>query len=173
MNSDDAKPITTLGRIKGFFYSLIFDLPFDNYHKYYKTGKIQLMTKEEKTKIFLDSNEQSKQKDFFIQIIRMRPQILDDDDLSHVETEKKKIKYIRNFLILGLFFNWSFFSYFFLVKKQNFIKTLVFINLLLLSGMYGTNAYMNKMYGELYTKYIAIIKEDELKEIYNKIYNID
>ncbi len=127
MSEDDI-----FNKIRQTIYSTIWDLPFDNYHKYYKTGIIQKMSNQEKVEFYFERNKIESKKTSFKKLVLLRPNILDDDDLFHyneVITKNKKHKA----MYLSLFLINNFVHFALMLKNKNawYVKSMLTINLFL------------------------------------------
>lgn len=160
-------------KISKYIYSAIFDLPFANYYEYYKNGKIQNMSKDEKHKLVLEMNKETQYRQFFKRLLRLRPAFMDDEDVFYYNITQNKIKNYRSAIIIGLFFNWNFFAYYFFVKKRNIYKFFISVNLILIVMYLRVNKYENRKYEELFEKYKNVIKKDEVFKIMKEAYRID
>jgi hypothetical protein len=172
MNEKEDK-ITKRSTFSQFLYSIIWELPFDNYHKYYKTGIVQKMSKEEKKMLFINDNKKQLQTKFFKRIITLRPNILDDSDMIDLNRVKNNIKNIRYVLLSLFFLNSSFFGYKVMILKYRKINSFIYINLLLMTIFAFTNFYSNYYFKNLHEKYRNIIDDDEVVNTFKKVYNID
>jgi hypothetical protein len=172
-NENNTNNISMPKKVLGYVYDFIFGLPFTNYNKYYKTGYIQSLTKEEKLRMMINDQKHKQNVDFFTRLIMIRPQILNDEDCTYLEKETKQIQFYRKVLIVGLFINWFGYTFLYLVKKKNYLKSLVVGNFIMFYALYATNTYMGNIYTSLYKKYRTVIKDEELANIFRKVYNID
>ncbi len=153
--------------------SFIFDLPFKNYHDYYKTGIIQKMTKEEKIKFMLEMNLERQHRQFFYYFINIRPNILDDEDLFEYKEVAYKNKIYQYWLLGGFFLNWSYFTYNFFIKKRFVYKPLILINGALLIAYLKVNTILNNYQESLFNKYKNILKREDLLGKVKESYRFD
>jgi hypothetical protein len=165
--------VTFFQKTKNFFYSLIFDLPFDNYHNYYKTGIIQKMSEEDIRNLLERKKSESQHKKYFSFLVSLRPNILDDQDMMDLKEFNYKMNYYYAFVIGGLLINWAYFSYNFILYKRPLYKRLICINLLCFLAYVKVDSFKQQHYERLYEKYKHIVKKDELQIILKKTYNID
>ena len=110
-----------------FLWKAVWYIPFDKYESYYKNGKIFEMTHQEKIDMTVKDYIENQKLTFFQRILRIRPNILNNDDMELYEKESSKINK-GNYLCLGtLFVNGSYFTYKMILKKDfRFIKFFLF-----------------------------------------------
>ncbi len=160
-------------KTKNFLYSFLFDLPFDNYHKYYKTGKIHTMTEDEKRTLLDNKKSDSQYKKLLFLLISLRPNVLDDQDMMDMKEFNNKMKKYYAIVIGGLVLNWAYFSYNFIIKKKALYKNLMILNFLCFLAYIKVDSYKQHFYDGLVQKYKHIIKKQDLQNIIKKTYNID
>lgn len=160
-------------KILNSIHGFIFDLPFENYRKYYKTGIIQKMTKEEKKKFFINMNIEDKHRKIFTRLLVMRPEFLDDTDLFDYRQHKSKVfKY--QLLAFSLFFlNWSYYSFNFLVKQKRELKFFLLRNTFVILSIYYTTGMTEFKQKELFYKYKHVMTQDSLINLMKSAYRID
>jgi hypothetical protein len=160
-------------RVKNTINSIIWDLPFDNYHKYYKTGIIQKMSKDEKIDFFFERHKEFNKKDNIKKLIVLRPNILDDEDKILFLENKEKYNKIRGFYFIILCLNNIFSCYLILQRKSYVLKYVAISNLGLLSIFPFLN-YKSQLVNEhLTNKYRNIISEEETYDVFKQSSNID
>jgi hypothetical protein len=168
--SDDS----ILSKIFKTMNSIIWDLPFENYHKYYKTGIIQKMSNQEKIDFFFERNRANAKKTHFKKLVIMRPNILDDEDLikyNEVISKSKKHKGIY----LSLFIINSFIHFALMIKnkKSSYIKSMLATNILLTIFLPLLNIKTDQLHNDLYNKYRLILNEDEMAQKFREAHLIE
>jgi hypothetical protein len=160
-------------RIFKHIYNFLFELPFENYKLYYKTGIIQKMSIEEKKKLSMRVQREELHRNFFVRMIKIRPQILDEEDFYHLNEVNHSLKNKRMLLIIGLGLNWSYFSFNYIVLRKKKAKVFLCLNLLLFMGLVSTSIIQAREHRILYEKYKKIYDKDEIFETMRKLYNIN
>jgi len=160
-------------RIPKFFYNFIFELPFENYKLYYKTGIIQKMSIEEKKKLSMRVQREELHRNFFVRMIKIRPQILDEEDYFHLNEVNHNLKIKRMILIIGLGLNWSYFSFNYIVLKKKSAKIFLWLNLLFFIGLVSTSIIQAREHRILYEKYKKVFDKNEIFDTMKKLYNIN
>lgn len=153
--------------------SLLFDLPFDEYHTLYKTGIISKMSNQEKINFVLKNQNERRSRQLFNSMITLRPNILDDEDKIELTERNNKIIKARGMLMASMFLTGSYTGYHILFKNYKKIKYFVIINFGIIVLYQFTYSYMDSYYATLHEKYKNIIKEDELMRVFKSAYNID
>ena len=169
--NDDSQSI--FERIKKIINSLIWDLPFENYHKYYKTGIIQKMSNQEKIDFFFERHKNNSKKLYFKRIINLRPNILDDDDLFKYKEIISKGKKNKGIYLSLFFLNNTIHFYLLLIKKTSYMKSLVGTNILFLFAFPFLDMKTHNMFDDLYVKYRLIYDEDELYKKFQESSSIE
>jgi hypothetical protein len=154
-------------------HSFIFDLPFENYNEYYKTGIIQKMSKEQKIQFLIDKNLHKQHRQFFTYFINLRPNILDDDDACSYRETLDVVNRYNTFVFIGFFLNWTYFSYNFFVNKRLLYKPLIIFNGLLFFAYIRNNNILSVEQNRLFEKYKNIFKREEILNVFKESYRID
>ena len=160
-------------KIPTYCYNFIFELPFDNYKIYYKTGIIHKMSIDDKKKLSRNVHREELHRNFFIRMIRLRPQILDEEDQYHLNEVNHSVKIKRTILIAGLGLNWSYFCFNWIVLKKKKYKIFLYLNVVLFLGLVWTGRILTNENKILYKKYENVINKDEIFEMMKKVYNIN
>lgn len=168
---DDHKPFYR--KIPSYLYNFIFELPFENYKIYYKTGIIQKMSIEERKKLSRNVHREELHRNFFIRLIKIRPQILDDEDQINLNELNHSMKMKRGFFIIGLGLNWLYFSFNWIVLKKKKGKLFITLNFLFFFGLLWTNSIQTREYKILHEKYKNIMTREEIYDAMKRIYNIN
>ena len=160
-------------KCKNLLHSIFFDLPFDNYHSLYKTGKIKNMDIEEKKQLIYTKNNANIKKLFFAKLISIRPTILDDDDYIEYNNIVRKNKYEKGVIILGFFGlnSWTF--YMVSIKKKKFLAQFMFVNFLLIFSLYYSGHKLQSFIDKMYLKYDKEIVNDEMEQKLNMLFKKD
>jgi hypothetical protein len=172
-NMDSTSKNSMSSNILNKVYSFLFDLPFQNYHEYYKTGKIQKMSREEKIQFLIENNKKRQHYDFFRRLLLIRPTFLDDEDYYEYNEKLNKIKKLRGVAIIAFAGNWSYFVFNFIVKRRSVVKSFLLFNFVTLIYYVSLNASMNKETTRLFEKYKDLMKRDELDKLIKESYRID
>jgi hypothetical protein len=162
-----------LSYISKTLHSFIFDLPFENYHDYYKTGIIQKMSKEQKIQFMIDKNLQKQHRQFFTYFINIRPNILDDEDAFSYRETLDVVNRYNTVIFLGFFLNWAYFSFNFFVNKRLLFKPLIIFNGLFFFAYLKTNKILLVEQDRLFEKYKNIFKREDVLNIFKESYRID
>jgi hypothetical protein len=160
-------------KVKNLINSIIWDLPFENYHKYYKTGIIQKMSNQEKIDFFFDRNKEFNRKNNIKTLIILRPNILDDEDKQKFFEVKQNADRTR-FVYLTSFFLNNILCGVIILRKYTWVwKYIIFSNIILLFGFPFTNIRQSKFNDELYTKYRYVLDEEKTFEVFKEANSID
>lgn len=155
-----------------FLWKSIWHLPFENYDKYYTNGKIFKMTHYEKLEMTIKDSIEKQKYTMFIRIVKLRPNILNNEDMELFEYESNKARKKTYFVLFLLFLNGSFFSYKMALKKDtSLIWTFLAGNTCLLLLYITFKAKENKLYSYLYNKYNKYINYDEMRQVLIDIEN--
>ena len=176
MSQNENEKSTTSSILKytsSTLYSFLFDLPFKNYHDYYKTGIIQKMSKEEKINFMIEKNKERQHKQFFNYFLNIRPNILDDEDVFEYRETLDKMNKYQTVIFLGFFINWSYFTYNFFIKKRLVFKTLLIINGVFFIAYLKNNTTLSKEQDKLFEKYKNTFKREDLVSVMKESYGID
>jgi hypothetical protein len=161
-------------KIKNIIYSIIWDLPFENYHKYYKTGIIQKMTQEEKINFFFERNKQNIKKNYATRMFILRPNILDDEDkIRYLENKQKSDRLKLIYLATMIVNNFGSCYFFLLNKKMSSVKYMVVSNAVMILAFPFLNKNTQRLNEELYLKYRDVINEDKVYSSIKEASNID
>ena len=169
--NDDSQSL--FEKIKKIINSIIWDLPFENYHKYYKTGIIQKMSNQEKIDFFFQRNKFNSKKLYFKRIVNLRPNILDDKDLFKYTETIAKSKRNKAIYLSMFFFNNTIHFYLLIIRRKSYIKSLLATNFIFLFSFPFVDIKTEKMFDEFYFKYRLIYDEDELLRKFQEFNNID
>ena len=172
-NANTPNPVPTKKKISNILYSIFFELPFENYDEYYKSGKIQKMTREEKIQLIIENNRKKQHLEFFRKLLLIRPSFLDEEDYYSYNEELHKVKKLRMGVTFGLGINWSYFVYNFFIKKRMVIKSFLLMNGILFSLYIAANIRMSMEIGRLFEKYKKDIKREELEKVIKESYRIE
>jgi len=169
LNNNNSQNHSYFQKFKNGIYSFLFDLPFENYHTLYKTGKIKSMDIEQRKQLIYIENNAKLKKVFFSRIISLRPTILDDEDFIEFNNLNTRAKYERAFIILGFFAlnSWTF--YMVSIKKKNFLSKFLFMNVFLIGMLYYSGHKLQKFFDRMYIKYDKEIVNHEMEEKMNLI----
>lgn len=174
-NSDNSNSNNSIfHKIKKTVNAILWDLPFDNYHSFYKTGEIHKMDIEQKKNIIYKESNLKLKKMFFARLIGMRPTILDDEDYTEFNNILARNKKEKAIVILGFFgLNaWTF--YMVSIKhKTKFFGKFLFFNFLLIICLYYSNNKLQSFYDKMFVKYDKEIINAELEEKINMVYKKD
>ncbi len=154
-------------------YSILFELPFDNYHNLYKTGKIHQMDVEQRKQLLYMENDAKLKKMFFCKLINLRPTILDDEDYIEFNNLLKRSKHEKGATIFGFFSlnSWTF--YMVSIKKKKFLAKFTAMNILLIGMLYYSSFKVQKFYDRMYLKYDKEIVNQEMEQKMNLIFKKD
>ncbi len=170
LNDNNQQNTSIFQKFKNGIYSILFDLPFDNYHTLYKTGKIKTMDIEQKKQLIYKENDIRLKKNFFTRLISLRPTILDDEDFIEFNIINGKAKKERGLIILGFFLlnSWTF--YMVSIKKKNFFLKFFFMNIFLI-GMFSYSSFkLQTFFEKMYIKYDKEIVNKEMEEKMNILF---
>jgi hypothetical protein len=161
-------------KLKNLINSIIWDLPFENYHKYYKTGIIQKMSNQEKIDFFFERHKETNKKNYIKRLIIIRPNILDDEDKIKFLEYKEKADRLRFLYLASFGLNNFLCGYVYLLKRSVWvIKYLVFSNVVFLFTFPFLKLNQDEFNEEMYLKYRHIIDEDKTYDMFKKASNID
>lgn len=151
-------------------HSILFELPFDNYHTLYKTGKIHKMDIEQRKQMIYKENEEKLKRMFFSKLINLRPTILDDNDYLEFNNLKKRTQYEKGIIIFGFFIlnSWTF--YMVSIKKQKFFAKFLGMNFILIGLLYYSSFQSQKFYDRMFIKYDKEIVNQEMEEKMNMVF---
>jgi hypothetical protein len=158
-------------RFKNVINSIIWDLPFDNYHKLYKTGIIKNMDIEQKKQIIFKENNLLLRKIFFSRLVKLRPSILDDEDLIEFNKTVERKKYDTIYLIIGFMGLNSYTFYTISIKRKQFLGKFLLINAFLILFYLHNNQKQEKFIEKMFIKYDKIIVNEEMDEKLKLILN--
>jgi len=163
-NNNQQKNLHIFTKLKNTLYSILFDLPFENYQNLYVTGKIHKMDLEEKKQMIYIDNHKKLKRLFFSKLINIRPTILDDEDYVEYNNLIKKSKQEKGIIIFGFFGlnSWTF--YMVSIKKEKFLLNFLIMNLFLIGMLYYSGYKIQKFYDRMYQKYDKDIVNNELEE---------
>lgn len=156
-------------KFKRIGYSILFDLPFDNYHFLIKTGKIINYDVEQKKQILYDENNLKLKKLFFSKLITMRPTILDDEDFTEFNNLNRRVKNEKSLVLLGFLGLNSITFYIVGMKKRKFLFQFLLINSFLVIMLYHSTEKMTKFFERMFIKYDIEIVNDELDQKINTL----
>jgi hypothetical protein len=161
-------------KLKNLINSFIWDLPFENYHKYYKTGIIQKMSNQERIDFFFKRHKDLNKKNYIKRLIILRPNILDDEDKIYFLENKQQADRLKTIYFVGFVLNNFFCGYLLLVKRSlGTIQYIAFSNIMFLFLFPVTKMKQEKLNEEIYLKYRHLIDEDKTYDMFAKASNID
>lgn len=171
--NNQAEKIGIIRKLSNTIYSILFELPFDNYHNLYKTGKIHEMDIEQRKEMLYMENSAKLKKMFFCKLINLRSTILDDEDFIEFNNLQKRSKREKGATIIGFFGlnSWTF--YMVSIKKQNFLAKFLAMNVLLIGMLYYSSFKLQKFYDRMYLKYDKEIVNQEMEQKMNIIFKKD
>lgn len=155
---------TKFTKLKNFINSLLWDLPFDNYHKLYKTGIIKTMDVEQKKQMLFQENNLMLKKIFFFRLIRLRPTILDDEDLNGLNKIQERKKYEMLAVIFGFMSLNALTFYSISIKKQKPLGKFFLANSFLILCFLHVNKKQETYLEKMFEKYDKIIVNEEMEE---------
>jgi hypothetical protein len=163
-NTNTAESTGILKKFKNTTYSILFELPFNNYHTLYKTGKIQQMDIDQRKQMLYMENHAKLKIMFFCKLINLRPTILDDEDYIEFNNLLKISKREKGATIIGFFGlnSWTF--YMVSIKKQKFFAKFLGFNFILIGMLYYSSFKLQKFYERMYVKYDKEIVNQEMDE---------
>lgn len=172
-NKNTAESIGFFKKITNGIYSVLFELPFDNYHTLYKTGKIQQMDIEQRKQMLYVENNAKLKKMFFCKLISLRPTILDDEDYIEFNNIKTRSTREKGLTIIGFFGlnSWTF--YMVAIKKQKFFAKFLVMNVALIGLLYSSSLKLEQFYDRMYTKYDKEIVNQEMEEKMKLVFKND
>lgn len=172
MDNNSPNDNSILNLLKTIWSDYIIGIPTVEYKTLFKTGKIQQMSNDEKTELLLKNYQRTTYLNTIMVILKTRPNIMDDDDFSKYMNIKQKFDYFLKIFVVGLFINFSFLSFQYLVRKKKPFK-FFFISNFILFGMfaYAQNNFTTD-FVQICKKYEALIPENKLIELIKECKNI-
>ena len=157
-----------------FLWKSIWYIPFDKYENYYLNGKIFEMTQQEKIDMTVKDYIDNQKVTFFTRIIRIRPNILNNDDYELYEKEFGKVKkgnYLSLFILLG---HCSFFTFKMTLNRDfKHMKSFLIGNIFIMIFYFYVKSKENMLTTYLYNKYEKYINFDEMRSVIIKSENKD
>jgi hypothetical protein len=152
-------------RFKNFIWNSIWSLPFENYEKYYTNGKIFKMTQNEKIEMTVKDSIEKQKYTMFIRIVKLRPNILNNDDMELFEIESNKCRR-KTYIVLGiLFLNGSFFTYKMALRKDIGLIWKFLGGNLAIGFLYSViKLRENRVFTYLFNKYENYINFNEMRQ---------
>jgi hypothetical protein len=153
-------------RFRNFVWNSIWNLPFENYEKYYTNGKIFKMTQNEKIEMTVRDSIEKQKYSMFIRIVKLRPNILNNDDMELFEIESNKCKR-KTYMVLGiLFLNGTLFTYKMALRKDPSLIWKFLGGNLILGVLYSViKLKENRLFTYLFNKYEKYINFNEMRQV--------
>jgi hypothetical protein len=170
--SDKNENSSFLSILKTVGYNILFKLPFADYESMYESGKIHEMSNEEKKDYIFKLQQEDQHKKFFLRLIAVRKMIMDEEDVFEYNLLLNKVKRNQKMIFIGLFANWIYFSFNFMVLRKRKLMMFFIINISLLVTVHINNIYLHKEQQKLFLKYKSIFPYEDIVEVMKKVYNI-
>jgi len=153
--------------------NLIWKLPFENYDKYYSNGIIHKMSQQEKLEFTINQHKKTQEKKLLLRLVKLRPNILDDNDLIQFNHVNEKSKFHLQILFTCLFLNTTYAGWLIHKKQKLFNKYFVMITFSIIASYGYISSYQSKLNNYIYDKYKDIFKNDETRDVFLRLGGIN